>query len=252
MHFNCFGEKSNPHILLIHGVLTPWQIWMPQIEYFQKKYYVIVPALDGHEAGKQSKFISIEEEAKKMEGYCSEHTGTDLLAVCGLSMGGAIAHLLWKKSVLKIQNLILDGASLVPYGRFMKSVMTKQYLDIVRKSKERAPKTLESFKKVFLPEKYLKDYLAFIDYLDEESMANMILSMSSSSLIINDISLETRILYLHGTKMNEMLSRKSAEQIGKAYPNTKVIRFDGCSHCEKVIYAPAQWIDLIEGFLNRE
>ncbi len=250
MHFNCFGEKSNPHILLIHGVLTPWQIWMPQIEYFKKKYYVIVPALDGHEAGKQSDFISIENEMQKIGMYCSEHTGTDLFAVCGLSMGGAITHLLWKNGTLKIQNLILDGAPLVPYGTFMKSVMTRQYIDIVRKSKERAPKTLESFQKVFLPEKYLEDYLSFIDYMDEQSMANMVLSMSSSSLIINDISSETRILYLHGTKMNEILSRRSAKQMVKHYPKTKVIRFRGCSHCEKAIYDPAQWIEIIEDFWN--
>lgn len=47
MKFHEFGDPKNQKIMLIHGVLTPWQIWKPQIEYFKKHYFVIVPALDG-------------------------------------------------------------------------------------------------------------------------------------------------------------------------------------------------------------
>ena len=34
MNFHTFGDESKPVILLIHGVLTPWQVWETQIEHF--------------------------------------------------------------------------------------------------------------------------------------------------------------------------------------------------------------------------
>ena len=32
MLFNVFGNKNNKSVVLVHGVLTPWQIWERQIE----------------------------------------------------------------------------------------------------------------------------------------------------------------------------------------------------------------------------
>ena len=40
MKFHTFGSDKNPPIVLIHGTLTPWQVWEKQIEHFKKKYYV--------------------------------------------------------------------------------------------------------------------------------------------------------------------------------------------------------------------
>ena len=48
MIFHTFGDDHNPAILLIHGVLTPWQIWEDAIRQFSKESCVIVPALDAH------------------------------------------------------------------------------------------------------------------------------------------------------------------------------------------------------------
>ena len=48
MNFHTFGSKDAPKMILIHGGLTPWQIWNEQIEHFSKKYYVIVVALNAH------------------------------------------------------------------------------------------------------------------------------------------------------------------------------------------------------------
>lgn len=30
-----FGNLRSPVMMLIHGVLTPWQIWREQVEYFK-------------------------------------------------------------------------------------------------------------------------------------------------------------------------------------------------------------------------
>ncbi len=249
MKFNVFGSSENPKMILIHGVLVPWQVWTPQIEFFSENYYIIVPALDAHEEI-VSQFNSIQEEAQKIEQYYFAEFGKEPVVICGLSMGGAIAHCIWKSGRLNISNLILDGAPLVPYGDFLKQMMIKNYLDIVHKSKTRDEKTLENFKKYFLPEKYLADYLKSIDHMSDLSIKNMIESVSKSSLIVDDVSLNSCILYMHGTSVNEVLSKKSAKIIKRHYPNTTVMKYKG-AHVNLFIYSPLEWNKQVADFLNK-
>ena len=48
MRFHTFGDNSKKTVLLIHGALTPYQIWDNAIEVFSMEYFVIVPELDAH------------------------------------------------------------------------------------------------------------------------------------------------------------------------------------------------------------
>ena len=45
MIFHTFGDKENKAVILVHGMLNPWQIWNKAIEKFSRTYYVIVPEL---------------------------------------------------------------------------------------------------------------------------------------------------------------------------------------------------------------
>ena len=58
------------------------------------------------------------------------------------------------------------------------------------------------------------------------------------------------ILYIHGTKMNESWSKKSARQLKKYYPKADIICCKGHAHCYKAIYEPKKWIELVENFLD--
>ena len=65
MKLHLYGLPENPKMLLIHGVLMPWQIWEPQIQYYKEKYHVLVVELDGHTQDKPSRFVSAE-----MQVFC--------------------------------------------------------------------------------------------------------------------------------------------------------------------------------------
>ena len=67
MNFHTFGDSANPKMLLIHGVLCPWQIWNEAVEHYSQNYFVIVPELDGHTQDAPSEFISIQEEAAHID-----------------------------------------------------------------------------------------------------------------------------------------------------------------------------------------
>ena len=41
MIFHTFGDVSKKPVLLIHGMLNPWQLWEEAAEHFSKECYVI-------------------------------------------------------------------------------------------------------------------------------------------------------------------------------------------------------------------
>lgn len=249
MRFHTFGDIGAPVIVLIHGVLTPWQIWEHQIAHFKEHFRVIVVSLDAHEEEAASEFVSVQDEAEKIENYIIDGCGGKVFAVCGLSMGGVIAHQLWANRAIGIERLVMDGAPLKPMPKLMIKIMTGNYLKIIASSKQREPKTLEAFKRDFLPERFLDSFLKIADNMSESSVRNMVASACSNALR-TDLNHDTKLLYIHGTKGNETVSRKVGKLVKKHYPAARVICFDGYKHCEAAIYQPEKWLMYVDEFLT--
>lgn len=250
MNFYEFGDKDNPIMVLIHGVIQPWDSMMEQIKYFQDDYHIYAVELNGHTQDAPTEFVSLEQEAKEIEEFFFDKCIKELDVLCGFSMGGAVAHVVWKNQRLKVCNLILDAAPLVPYPKFLEAYMTKSYINIIKGSKVRDSKTLANFEKYFLPKKYLESFLKLADNISEESVRNIVHAASTSALY-TIIKNDSRILYLHGTKGNEIYSKKSAKLLKKAYPEAEVICYKGKAHLECAIYEPANWCQDVWKFLER-
>lgn len=250
MKFHTFGEPTSPVMLLIHGMLTPWQIWDDQIKAFCESYYVIVPELDSHTEDEPSSFVSIEEEAEKIEDWLIDHDITSVSVVCGLSLGGAIAYEMWHNGVIGIDRLVLDGAPLMPMPAIAGKMMTNSYMNIIRKSVQRDPKTFELFKRDFLPEKFWEDFLKIANNMDEQSVKSIMQGVCSRH-IYEGVENNSRILFLHGTKGNEIVSKKAAAKLKKLYPDTEVICYKGDPHAYKVVRETDVWIRDVKAFLDR-
>ena len=250
MIFHTFGDKKNKTMLLIHGVLTPWQIWQDAINAFCKDYFVIVPALDAHVEEQKSDFISVENEAEKIINYIEENCNAKIDVVCGLSMGAAIAYKIFEKNCIKINYLVLDGAPLTRANKLLIYFMTKSYLSIIHKSQNRNARVIKNFKKSFLPEKYLESYLKFADTMSDQSVINIVQSVFSTKIEKTLDCTNTKILFLCGTKANEMLSIKAVKNLKKLYPNMVVKVFKSYAHAELAIYHSEEWIKEVAEFIK--
>lgn len=244
-----FVDGNKPTMVLIHGVLTPWQIWMPQITAFKQKYNIYAVALNAHTEEAACEFVSVSAEAEEITEYFKAKNIDTIDALCGISLGGKIAFEIWKNDKLNICNLIMDGAPLAACPRFAVNIMINNYKSIIHKSKARDKKVIESFKKNFLPEKYLESYLKIADLMSDKSIENVIDSAFAGGKIEGAQS-QSRILFIHGTKGNEVLSKKAANHMKKSYPVTEVVCFKGDAHCYKAIYEPEKWIRVVEEFLK--
>ena len=251
MRFHTFGNESGKTIVLIHGMLNPWQIWQDVSEEFSEKYYIVIPELDAHTQGESSSFISVEDEAQKIHDYLTENHKERLFMICGLSMGGRIAATLAGMQGITAEHLVLDGAPLLPMPKVLILFMAKTYISIIRKSQKRDPKIIESFKKDFLPERYLEDFLSLADHMDEQSIKN-ILSSVFSAFQFKKYDDSCRILFMHGTKGNESVSKKAAIKMKEINPQTQIRCFDGYAHAELLSFEPSQWIGAVKFFLEEE
>ncbi len=250
MEFHTFGDSSERPVILIHGVFTPWQIWEKHIAALKDEYYIIVPALDGHIAEHPSEFISCDDEAAQIEAFVKEDLGGEVYALCGLSMGGFIADRIYERGNITIKYLIMDGAPLLKAGALPVKFMTVSYKDILHKAKRRDRKTLENFRRDFLPEEFLPMFLSFADTMTDSTVENMLGSVFGTEFSPRKDS-GTRILYMHGTAGNEVYSVKAAKALKRSCPDAVIKQFDGMKHAELAVYHPDKWVKTVRAFLEQ-
>ena len=251
MIFHTFGDNKEKAVLFIHGMLTPWQIWNEAKEYFSKDHYVIIPELDAHTQDESSHFESVKKEAEVIERYILENLNGKIYMICGLSMGGAIAADLVMRGNIEPQNLVLDGAPLLKLSGFLRKIMKGNYKTIIRKTKKRDPKVIESAKKNFLPEDRLDDFFKLADRIEEDSITNMIDTIFAGT-DIRRINSKPNILFLHGTKGNESISKKAAKMLKEKNPQTDIMEFDGYVHAQLAIFEPDKWIDAVSDWEKKK
>ena len=247
MIFHTFGDNHNLAILLIHGVLTPWQIWEDAIRQFSKEYCVIVPALDAHTEEEQTVFESVDKEVSLIEEHIIGNYRGKVSMVCGLSMGGLIAAKLAAKGSIEIDTLVFDGAPLIKVPGIAARIMQSSYLSIIHRSKKREPKIIKSFKKTFLPEKHLDSYLKIADNMTDESICNMIGSVCKGFDFVS-YSPDMKILFMHGTKGNEAISEKAAKKLKKMNSQTKIRCYKNYAHAQLACFEPHNWINDVTDF----
>ena len=251
MNFHTFGSKENKVIVLIHGMLTPWQMWEEAINYFSANYYVVVPELDAHTQKEPSTFKTVEEEARLIKEYILENHNGKVYMICGLSMGGRIAAILAGTKGISTDYLVLDGAPLKKISAVLISVMKKNYISIIKKSKRRDPKLIYDFKIKFLPERYLEPYLKIADNMKKQSVINISDSVFSE-FECPVYSERMKILFMHGTKANELISGQSALKMKEVTPRTEIRRYDGYAHAQLACLEAKKWVKEVASFIEKK
>lgn len=233
-----FGDTSKRKIILIHGFQCPWQVWNKYIEYYEKKFHIIVPIMSGHNPEVKDDFISFTADAKEIEDYILSRYGKEIYAVYGMSMGGVLTATLWQNKRLIFDKVIFDGSPLVSYNKLMKGFMKKFYIDITHKSQQRDKKTVEQATKVIISEDNLEYFLEVLDNMSDVTVGNSIDDIANFKLSQSINTPNTVVYFFHGTAFNEMLAKKSAKYVKKYYPTTIVKCFNGKFHCENALFNP--------------
>lgn len=244
-----FGDKRNKAILLIHGAVIPWQMWMPQIEHFSKSYFVMVPVLDGHDTESESVFTTVEQAASDIARHCATQYGTNLFAVCGMSLGGTIVSAILEQQVLRFEKVIMESAPLVPMHKLLLRYWKKQTHKQIDGYKARNKKAMRQAMRIY-PQELHAPFLALIDHIKDETVARYCDSVFSYRMP-RDMAIENiDITYWHGTVFLEVMAKLSAKFLKRHYPRIQVKRFAKYNHCELSVNRPQEFIVQAEAFLG--
>lgn len=250
MRFLEFGPADGARVMFVHGAQVPWQIWLPQIERFQPTFRVIVPVLPGHNPQDAADFTTIEAAAVDIERACVERFGTGLALLCGQSLGGAVASELWARGVVSMDALIMEGAPLVGQPRILSSLIERSYVSLTRGVKRRDPAVLRRAEESFLPQRCMPAFLEMMDAMSEETVHNLVRSAGARRLPDSFEGRAGRVVYVHGTSANELLSRKSATFLRRTRPEAEIVRVPGAGHCEWSLFKPDAHIRLLESVIE--
>ena len=195
-------------------------------------------------------FISFEESAKDIEDYIISRYGNNVFAIYGMSMGGVLTSQIWQNKKLDIDKVILESSPLISYNRLMTLMMTKQYLMLTHKTQARDKRVVTQAVNSIIPKDKLDVFLAMMDNMSDTTITNYIRQIGSYKLPSNIDTPNTEIYYYYGTKINELLAKKTAEYIRNNYPNSKIKCFQGKGHCEDSLLNPSVMIAELDNALG--
>lgn len=126
MLFNEFGKKSNPTVLLMHGMMQRWQSEYELLKPLEEHYRLIIPAMDGFYEGSET-FTSFADQARQIEEYIQEHYGGKIHGAYGASQGGLMLTELLARNNIEIKSVIMDGVYVAHQGALSGWVTYKMF-----------------------------------------------------------------------------------------------------------------------------
>ena len=217
-------------LVLIHGFLGSSEMWMPQIEYFKKKYRVITPALPGF--GKSNKIQSKKSinEMAKIILNCLNNKNINEFYLLGHSMGGMIVQEMTKIAGEKIVKLICYGTG--PIGDIPGRFETME--ESRKKLKENGLKiTANRIAKTWFVEEEKSKYF----YLCEnasiattiEAADNALIAMKTWNGLKNLKNIKNSTLIIWGDQ-DKAYNFDQVDTLARNIPNSELKIFKGCSH----------------------
>ncbi len=255
MNFHEFGDKSNPHIMMIHGGGNAWWNYLRQARELSKQYHVILPTLDGHGEEFQTNYISTEDSANKLVQYIDDNCNGQLFCLCGVSLGGQIVAEILSQRPNITQKAIIDGSLCYPKpfmakyciafvklfgGKMFSETSSKRTLAMLRKMlpKMQFPKEIEDY--------YIQD----MPRLRKETLYTMYRTYMAEYHLKESIrNTKAQVMYWYGSR--EMASvKKSAQMFKQLVPTCEIYEAKGYNHGYLAVYLPEEWLEVARPFLE--
>lgn len=241
-----FGKENEKVVMLLHGGGLSWWNYKEVAEYLKSDYHVILPILDGH-ADSGTKFVSIEENAKRMIAYIDEYCAGSVAVLGGLSLGAQILVEILSQRPDICQAAMIESALVKPMK--MTHHMVKPMLDMnygLIKKKWFAKLQFSSLK--------MKNDL-FDDYYQDTckiSKCDMVAFLEANSLYVVKESISKTKAKVHvcvGQKEQEVMI-SSARTLHDLIPDSCLEIMQGLYHGEYSINHPREYVAKIKELIK--
>lgn len=257
MKFHEFGDKSKPHIMLIHGGGEAWWNYLRQARVLGENYHVILPNLDGHGTEAKMPYVSTEDTADKLLSYIDARCGGSLFALGGVSLGGQIVAELLSRRPALTQKAIIDGSlcyprplmarlCLISVMLFYKSLFSEK---ACRKQIAMMPKLLPA--KMMLPPEIQEYYIQDMPCLPKQTMKAIYHTYMMDYTLKNTLrDTKAEVMYWYGEKEMKCV-KNSAQRFKELVPSCEIYEAKGYNHGYLSLYLPDEWLELAQDFFNK-
>ena len=126
MLFNVFGNKENPPVLLLHGMMQDWRSEYEMLKPLEEHYMLIIPAQDGFYDGCHD-FSSFADQARQIEEYVHKNHNGKVFGAYGCSQGGLMLTELLTRNRIDLGTVIMDGCYVAHQGKIAGWVTYKMF-----------------------------------------------------------------------------------------------------------------------------
>lgn len=255
MNFHEFGNKENPHIMLIHGGGNAWWNYLRQARVLSERYYVILPTMDGHGEEYAIPYVSTEATVDKLMDYINENCGGRLFALSGVSLGGQIVIELLSRKPDLVRKAIIDGSVCYPVpnlARFciLTTKLTGKFFFSEKACKKQLALMSQKLpKKMLFPKEIQEYYMQDMPRVPEKTLVTMYRTYMNYHLKGSLRDTKAEIMYWYGEK--EMKCVKKSAQLFQSYvPSCKIYEVKNYNHGYLAVYLPDEWLEIACKFFN--
>ncbi|MDO5700962.1 MAG: alpha/beta hydrolase [Bowdeniella nasicola] len=247
-----WGTQHARRLLFLPGAFSDPRWYTPTLETLARQWHTVAVTYDGYHEPFESSFTSVEQTAASVTAALVERGIEEVDVVYGLSLGGAVAHLIHACDRLRIGTLVLDAA-IAPYR--LPRWLTRLILlrDLAGFALLRRSTTV--MKLAFPPERWLYPWededsygesAAFLARLTGETVRRCFDSVNNYAVPGVLPRRETRLHYIYGDRE----ARARASDIAyfrEAYPEITVTAIPDRDHGELATIGYREFAGVLEG-----
>ena len=261
MTFETLGDKNNPAVLLIHGMMCSSKECMLFGKELSDEYYVIMPTLDGH-GHDDTDLLTVDKEGEKIIAYLKEHGIVHLSMIQGTSMGAEVALEVKRQTLLAgigTDICFFDGGPFFHFTPWFRAMMRFRFKKMLKLLDTDNPdEALENllknrFVKFVLKDKIeqskgmLKSLVSERKTFSDKTIANMVNICYKCDLPEFDSDSQKSIIFFYGVHEP---ARDAKKRLMKVYPDAVYIDAEGYSHCGLQIEDPAKYADMLKNYIK--
>ena len=264
MTFQTLGNRQNPAVMLIHGMISSGADCEPFGRCLADEYYVILPTLDGH-GNDGTDLLPLEGEVDRLVGYLKENDIHSMAMVQGSSMGAEIALSVVKR--LEQENIPLtcgffDGGPFFHFNPVFRSFMHRKFKSLVKVFDTDDHKAAYNglMNNPFLQfvakdkatqyEPLIRSMTQKRRHFSDKTVKNLVSICYKCDLPELDDDAQKRMVFFFSY---EEPARKSRKRLIKAYPDAEYRDIHGYAHCGFQTAEPEQYAKILkQAIKNRE
>ena len=256
MTFHEFGDRTLPHVMLIHGGGNSWWNYLRQARVLAQHYHVILPTLDGHGEEYRTPYVSTERTADQLMDYIQQHCGGHLFALCGVSLGGQIVMELLARKPDLTEKAIIDGSLCYPRPMMARFCIASVWLfgwllfskGACRLQLKLMPKLLP--KEMVYPREIQEYYLQDIPRTPRKTLYTMYRTYMAQYHLKESVgSSRAQVMYWYGEKEMKCV-KNSAHMFQQLLPSSRIYEAKGCGHGYLAVYLPEEWLNIALPFFE--